>query len=156
MFLFLACLTSIINASFAQEYYPKKAYTLGTDTFHFNQTYTAKLSKKHYSCDEYYKLSRELYQQQFQVYKYAESLADSLSKVEYPCFEYEVDFICSTELLDIANELTNSSDNCLMMRVSHGATCYRYSVNITKKRKSKINLSSDESTVFCPDEFYRQ
>lgn len=45
MFLFLACLTSIINASFAQEYYPKKAYTLGTDTFHFNQTYTAKLSK---------------------------------------------------------------------------------------------------------------
>lgn len=103
------------------------------------------------TCDEYYKLKRDLNLFNRNALKSARRYTDSLSKVEFPCYEFEVIF----EGISGWENKILVEDGCPVYEITSDILYAKHIIVIYRKRRFKIMSNGESKVTFCNDEIVR-
>ena len=102
------------------------------------------------TCERYAMLKANISDFNHNQINRATSIADSLSKMEYPCYEFIVAEECYWRL----ENLVEKPIDCHFMSSSWDNECVNSTIRIYKRRRFKT-LSDSSRTIFCPEDSIR-
>lgn len=102
------------------------------------------------NCLQLQKLKNEITKINYSQLKRAWALADSLSQIEFPCYEFDAEIVCVAEY-----NPTSYEEGCSVMYTSFDLLCVNSKIILVKKRRSGVLPSGGSGAVYCNEDLIR-